>query len=204
MWEAVTWLWRRPLLRTVALVSAAGDFLFSGIGLIPMVIARQYMHAPPLAIGSIFTLAAIGGIVGSLISGRVRKRIGFGKVVIGSEWILAGLYSLLALAPNPFALGLVRTSMSATVSVSNTVRLSYQLTAVPDALQGRVNSLISVLGYGSLPLGQALTGILLQTLGPTATILGIAVCLALLAAAVTASRHVRNASSEFAAPATGM
>ncbi|MGI8828084.1 MAG: hypothetical protein ACR2JC_21130 [Chloroflexota bacterium] len=56
--------------------------------------------------------------------------------------VLAGLYSLLAPAPNPFALGLVRTFMSATVSVSNTVHLSYQLTAVPDALQGRVNSLI--------------------------------------------------------------
>jgi hypothetical protein len=117
-----------------------------------------------------------------------------GPALIVTEWMLVLLYPLLAIAPNPIALGLVRTAMSGTVSVSNTVRLSYQLGCIPDALQGRVNSLTSLLAYGSLPIGQALTGILLQSIGPTRTILAITVCLAVSAAAVTLNSHVRHAA----------
>ncbi len=193
MHDALRWLWRQPLLRVVVLVSAAGDFLFSGIGLIPLVIARQQMHAPPVTIGFIFTLAAIGGILGSSVAGWVQRRVTFGPALIGTEWILALLYPLLAIAPNPIALGLVRTAMSSTVSVSNTVRLSYQVGCIPDALQGRVNSLTTLLAYGSLPIGQALTGLLLQSLGPTRTIMAITACLAVSAAAVTLNTHVRHA-----------
>jgi len=195
MRDALLWVWRQPLLRFVALVTAIGDFLFSGIGLIPLVIARQQMHASPVAIGFIFTLAAVGGILGSSIAGWVQRRVTFGPALIVTGWILTLLYPLLAIAPNPVALGLVRTAMSSTVSVSNTIRLSYQLGCIPDALQGRVNSLTTLLAYGSLPVGQALTGILLQSIGPTRTVLAIAACLAVSAAAVTLNTHVRHASS---------
>ncbi len=194
MHDALLWLWRQPLLRFVALVTAVGDFLFSGIGLIPLVIARQQMHASPVTIGLIFTLAAIGGILGSSVAGWVQRRVTFGPALIATEWMLALLYPLLAIAPNPVALGLVRTAMSGTVSVSNTVRLSYQLGCVPDALQGRVNSLTTLLAYGSLPIGEALTGVLLQSIGPTHTIMAITIGLAASAAAVTLNPHVRHAA----------
>ncbi len=193
MGEALRWLWQQPLLRVLALTTAAGDFLFSGIGLIPMVIARQQMHASPVAIGFIFTLAAVGGIVGSALAPWVQRRGRFGPTLIGSSWALAVLYPLLAIAPNPVALGLIRTGMSGTVSVSNTIRLSYPLARIPDALQGRVTSLTTLVAYGSLPIGQALTGILLQDIGPTRTVLLVAVGVAVSAIAVTVNEDIRHA-----------
>lgn len=143
--EALHWLWHQPLLRALALLSAAGDFLFSGIGLIPMVIAQQQMHASPVAIGLIFTFAAIGGIVGSFFSSWVQRRLTLGQAVIGSEWATSLLFPLLLVAPNPLGLGLVRTLLSTTVSVSNPIRLNYQLAVTPDRLQGRVNSLTALI-----------------------------------------------------------
>jgi MFS family permease len=193
MREALRWLWRRPLLRALAVVTAVGDLLFSGIGLIPIVIARQEMHAPAVQIGFIFTLAAVGAIAGSAIAARVQRRLSFSGTVIGTGWVLAGLFPLLAVAPTPLALGLVRTAMSGVVSVSNVARLSYPLARIPDALQGRVNGLTSLIAYGSLPIGQALTGLLLQTLGSRDTILLITACLVLLAAGTTASSAIRHA-----------
>jgi MFS family permease len=191
--EALQWLWRQRLLRFLTMVTAAGDCLFAPIGLIPMVIARQQMHASPAAIGFIFTLAAVGGIVGSILAGPFQRRVRFASAMTGSSWLLAVLYPLLALAPSPLALGLVRTGISAVVSMSNPVRLSYPLRLIPDALQGRVNSLTTLLAYGSLPVGQALAGIGLQTIGSTATILVISGCLAALAAAVTVNGEIRTA-----------
>jgi hypothetical protein len=195
MGEAIRWLWRQPLLCFLAVFSAAGDFLFSGIGLIPMVIARQEMHAPPVAIGFIFTLAAIGGLLGSAVAPWVQHRARFGPTLISTSWVLVVLYPLLAIAPNPVALGLVRTAMSSTVSISNTVRLSYPLARIPDAMQGRVNSLTTLIAYGSLPIGEALTGILLQGIGPMLTVLIIALGIAVMALAVTLNPHVRHAAT---------
>jgi hypothetical protein len=195
MTEGLRWLWGQPLLRALALVSAVGDLLFSGIGLLPIVIARQEMHAPAVAIGFIFTLAAVGAIVGSALAARVQRYLTFQRTVIGSEWMLAALYPLLAAAPNPIALGLVRTAMSGVVSISNVARLSYPLARIPDALQGRVNSLTSLVAYGSLPLGEALTGVLLQALGPRTTVFAITACLVMLAAGTTASAAIRHAPS---------
>jgi len=193
MRDALLWLWQQPLLRSLAVITAVGDFLFSGIGLIPLVIAKQQMYASPVAIGSTFTLAAVGGIVGSAMAGRIQRRFAFGPTLIGASWILALLYPLLAIAPNPVALGLVRTAISGTVSVDNTVRLSYPLARIPDALQGRVNSLTTLMAYGSFPIGEALTGVLLQSIGPTWTVIAVAVCLVALAIAVTLNTHIRHA-----------
>jgi predicted MFS family arabinose efflux permease len=193
MGDALRWLWSQPLLRFLAVITALGDFLFSGIGLIPLVIAQQQMHAPPVAIGFIFTLAAVGGILGSALAPWLQRRTRFGPTLIGTGWILALLYPLLAIAPNPVALGLIRTGMSGTVSISNTVRLSYPLARIPDALQGRVNSLTTLIAYGSLPLGQALTGLLLQSIGPTRTVLAISAGIVVSAIAVTANPRIRHA-----------
>jgi MFS family permease len=192
--EALHWLWHQPLLRALALLSAAGDFLFSGIGLIPMVIAQQQMHASPVAIGLIFTFAAIGGIVGSFFSSWVQRRLTLGQAVIGSEWATSLLFPLPLVAPNPLGLGLVRTLLSTTVSVSNPIRLNYQLAVTPDRLQGRVNSLTALIAYGSLPLGRTLTGIMLQVAGSTSTVLAITVLLLVEAVAAILSRHIRQAT----------
>jgi MFS family permease len=193
MREALRWLWHRPLVRALALLTAGGDFLASGVGLIPMVIARQQMHAPPAAIGLIFTLAAVGGIVGSLASGAVQKRLSFGQAVVSTEWLFAMLFPLFLLAPNPFWLGVARLLQATTVSISNPIRLTYQLALTPDRLQGRINSLTTLLAYGSLPLGQALIGVMLQDAGARSTVLVITAGFVLIAAGATLSRHIRHA-----------
>lgn len=48
---------------------------------------------------------------------------------------------------------------------------TYRLTRIPDALQGRANSVFRVIAFGAEPLSLALTGALLQWLGPAYTVL---------------------------------
>jgi predicted MFS family arabinose efflux permease len=66
---------------------------------------------------------------------------------------------------------------------------------VPDALQGRVNSAYRVVIYSLVALGNALTGYLLQSVGPNSTILLFAACLILLALGATFNRRVWKAGS---------
>jgi len=63
--------------------------------------------------------------------------------------------------------------------------IQLQLSLIPDHLQGRVNSITRLLVTGSQPLGIALTGVLIQFLGPVATVLALFAPQLLLAVIVT-------------------
>nr|MBA2680796.1 hypothetical protein [Ktedonobacteraceae bacterium] len=50
------------------------------------------------------------------------------------------------------------------------VQYSCRMSLVPDAMQGRVNAVFRLIAMGSQPLGIALTGFLLQAIGPVYTV----------------------------------
>ena len=84
-------------------------------------------------------------------------------------------------------------TISAVITVYGVVQFSYRLALIPDELQGRVNSVFRLVVFGGDPIGLALTGILLQTLGVIATVLILTASLLVLAIASTLNPHVRYA-----------
>jgi hypothetical protein len=83
--------------------------------------------------------------------------------------------------------------ISAVMTVYGVVQFSYRLVLIPDELQGRVNSVFRLVVFGGDPIGLALTGILLQTLGTIATVLILTTSLFVLAIASILNSHVRHA-----------
>lgn len=78
---------------------------------------------------------------------------------------------------------------------------SYRLALIPDALQGRVNSAFKLIAFGVQPASLALTGALLEGLGPVATVLILFVPQVALAVAAMLNGPLRRARpyAEFAA-----
>ncbi len=190
--EGLTWLWRQPLIRFMAVLTGGGNFLGAGTILIVIVLAQQ-QHASSFIIGLIFAIGGIGGILGALISTSIQKRFSFGRVIISAVWIWALLMALYAIAPNPLALGIIIAATLIVAPIYDVVQFSYRLALIPDELQGRVNSVFRLVAFGGQPLGLALTGILLQTIGAVPTVLVTSVGFILLALAATLNTHVRNA-----------
>ncbi len=73
-------------------------------------------------------------------------------------------------------------------------QFSYRLSLIPDQLLGRVNSVFRLIAFGSRPIGIGLTGLLLQGLGPVATVLVLFIPQVLLALAVTLHPQMRSLS----------
>lgn len=197
----LTWLWRYPLVRFFAFLTGGINFVFSANFLLLIVLARR-QHAPPPTVGIIFTIAAFGGLCGALMASRVQKRLSFGQAIVGVEWIMAVLFPLYAMAPNPVALGAIDAGLFFTVPIYNTVQYSYRLALVPDALQSRVNSAYRLIAYATQPVGAGLSGLLLQSVGVRPTIILFWVWLVVLALAATLNPQVRRAKpiSELPAP----
>jgi len=190
--EGLVWLWHNPLMRFLAILTFGLITPCYGYVLLLIVLA-QHLHASNVALGLLFACGGVGSIVGALLASPLYKRFGFSKVLITSAWLWALLWLLYAIAPTLLILGIINALSFTVVPVYMVVQGSYRLSVIPDALQGRVNSVFRLIAFSGQPLGIAVTGLLLQVIGPVPTVIVLFVPQAVLALAATFNRYVLNA-----------
>jgi MFS family permease len=190
--EGLSWLWHQPLIRFIAVLTGGITMPVVGYGLILIVLA-QGQHASSFTIGLIFACGGIGSILGAMIVGPLQKRFSFSQLMIGSTWIWALTWLLFAIARNPLMLGVATALSFIIVPIYMSVQFGYRLALIPDHLQGRVNSVFRLIAFGSEPIGLAVTGVLLQIIGPVPAVLVLFVPQFILSIAATFNKHLRNA-----------
>ncbi len=190
--EGLGWLWNQGLIRYMAFLTGALNFVGAAMGLIIIVLARN-MGEGEAAIGLIFSIGAIGAIIGSILGGPISQRYSFRQVITGTVWLQVILFPLFALAPNIFLLGAIAAVISINTPVYNVKQFSYRVALIPDALQGRVNSAFRLLAFGFQPLGSAVAGFLLQETSTTTAVLFFAAWQLIWGVLTLLNGHVRHA-----------
>lgn len=192
MREGLAWLWHQPLLRYMAFLS--GGWNFASAGFIPiLVVLVKLHHGSPVLYGAILTIGGVGGILGALLARPIQKHFRFDRVIISVIWLQALVWPIYAFVPNLILLGALFALSLLAGPIYNVVLMSYRLTLIPDALQGRVNSIFRLISFGFAPLGWALTGLLVQTIQAIPTILVISGGFLTLAVLTTCNPHVHHA-----------
>jgi MFS family permease len=191
--QGMGWLWGNALLRFMAFITGGINFVLVGGTLIVIVVAKN-LHIDEAGIGLIFSVGAVGGIVGAALAGTIQRRFGYGQVTLTTMWLLALAFPLTGIAPHAALLIIAWALVSLSVPVFSVVQLSYRLPLIPDELQGRVNSSYRFLGWGTQPLGSLLTGFLLENTGPVVTVAIFGAILVVMAVATTLNRGVRSAT----------
>jgi predicted MFS family arabinose efflux permease len=198
--EGMRWLWDRPVIRTTAFLTGGVNFVYAATPLIMIVLAKE-MNATDFDIGVMFSVGGLGGIFGSFMGARIQRAFTFGQVVTTIIWLQAILFPLYFFAPNVLLLGVVFSAIYLLAPIYNVVQFSYRVALIPDALQGRVNSVFRLIGTGLQPLGAALCGVLLEYAGAGWTIAVFGLCYFALAIWSSCSRAVRDAPAFGAATA---
>lgn len=178
--EGVSWLWRHPVLRPLAIVlgflNGLGMMMFATFilfaqeeldletGLFTGVFRSigdwfGFESVGALIFAILISGGAIGGILGSVFASRISQKLGSGPslyltVLTGSATALViGLSSRWWVAFLMFAIG------TATGVLWNVITVSLRQTIIPDHLLGRVNSVYRFFGWGMMPIGSALGGL---------------------------------------------
>ncbi|GAA1218380.1 MFS transporter [Streptomyces rhizosphaericus] len=181
--EGLHYLRRQPVLWNLAImvcVMAATWSAWSAV-LVVYAVTPGPMGLSGTGYGLLLTTLALGGVLGSLTAGRVRKVLGTrnllaidvvtGIVMLAVPALTAQVWSVAAVT---FLGGVGSGLWNVTV-----VTLRQQL--IPDALLGRVSSASRLIGWGGMPLGAALAGVLSQLVGPRLVFaLGALACALLL------------------------
>ncbi|WP_051950947.1 MFS transporter [Actinacidiphila yeochonensis] len=197
--QGLGWLRRQPVVRFLALVSAA-DKVRYGAGYLLIITLARRLGASPFQVGAVFGGAALGAMAGALASGRIARRFPLGRIAVATLWLEALMFPLYALAPDPPALAAVAAAESLLVPVYTVAMTTHQLAVTPDELRGRATAAVSALTTGALSMGTLAGGALITALGPTTLVWVCGAWLLALALATTANRAVRQAPPAGALP----
>ncbi|GAA2958819.1 MFS transporter [Streptomyces enissocaesilis] len=178
--EGVRWLWRRRFLWRVTLLISGSNVVFQALALLPAFV----LYEDGLSAGTVGVIAAIsgvGGTCGALGGGWTLRRFGLPALVRAALAAWALLVPALALTRSPVALGALFAGMSFVGGVVNVAGGIHQVQITPDALQGRVSSVLQLFGSGANSLGVLAGGLLLDAVGAAATAGALGAAMALLA-----------------------
>lgn len=191
MVEGLRWLWGQPFLRSTTLIVAASNGLFQAVTLAVIVVAKTH-GASPAVIGIILAGWGVGGLAGAAGAAWLGKRLPAAAVVIGANWVWAMLLPVVALVPEPLAIGTAGAGMAFVGPAWNVVLGSIEMRLTPAALLGRVQAVQMTAAYGAIPLGSLIGGFMLDRLGPGEAVWTLAGLMLVIAVIATLTPSVRR------------
>jgi predicted MFS family arabinose efflux permease len=190
--EGLRWLWHQPTIRFLCWVNGGVNLLYGGWTLLLISLAQRH-GASAAAIGLIFATGGVGTLLGTAFAAPVQRRFTVGTIMVWIAWLFVITWVPYAWAPNILWLGIVNAVGFLFVPIYVTTHFSYRLVLIPDALQGRVNSVFRLVTFGAQMIGFALMGVSLQQFGPVTTVYIGAIPATLLAVLTMINPQVRHA-----------
>jgi MFS family permease len=183
----MAYLWRSPLVRSSLLATATINFFNFIFWALFFLYATRTLDVGPGVLGLVLGAASVGGVIGSMVTGRISRRIGVGPAFVlgcvlfpaplllvplagGSDW---SILALLFLAEFGSGFGVMILDITAG---------AIKAALVPDRLRARVSGAYMVVNYGVRPLGSLAGGALGTWIGlrPTLWIATIGALLGVL------------------------
>jgi MFS family permease len=172
--EGLRYVIGHPHLRAIAACTSTSNLVGNFANAILIVYLVRQLGLAPEQIGVVFSVGAIGFLLGALIGSRISTRFGVGRTIIGSAVIFAPGNLMIALAPASIAAPVV---VAATFIggfagvVYNITQVSLRQAITPERMQGRMNATMRFLVWGTIPVGSVIGGVLGSTIGLRETIL---------------------------------
>ena len=190
VFTGLRWNWAQQFLRTLLLWFVGVGVVFSSIGLVVLVLARD-RGASAGELGVAFAITAAGGVIGALLSPRLLRRFRPRTIVVTFAWTSTATSFLLLAAHSPYAIGALGGIAFLLAPPVNAIAFAAIAEAAPDELQGRVTSAGIQLANLGAPVGPLLAGLLLGALGATRAIVVYGCALIVLALLASVSKGLR-------------
>lgn len=181
---------RTPVLALLALVTLLFSLTYGPLEpALPLLVSTVY-HDGAQVLGLLWSSFAAGAVLGTFAWVYWQPRIPLRLLVSGIIAAWGVCSGLVGVVPGPVAAGALLALGGLTYAPYNIVWTTWRQRLVPDHMRGRVFGLINGVSGVGLPLGQAVGGLLVASVGPQGTVMvGGAACI-LLGAVVLTQRGV--------------
>jgi MFS family permease len=196
--EGLRYVFTHPFLKNIAACTALFNF-FGNMGFaVLLVFARRVLHLSPLAIGLAFTFSNIGPLFAAFNARRISSRLGVGRTIIAASILGGPAFLVIPFAPHgnaALALLVPAFVLGGLANVIyNVTQVSLRQAITPERIQGRMNSVMRFIVWGTIPLGSLLGGVLASQIGVKATLIvgGAGACLPFLPVLFSPVRRIRE------------
>lgn len=164
--EGVGWLWRFPLLRDLAFILGGVNAAFMMGIAIYVLFAQEVLKLDAAGFGLLLTAGALGGVVGSFAVPWLGKWLRMRQVLLIAMGLMVFENLAIGLA-NGFWFAWLVIFIGGVGTVGwNIHTVSFRQRVIPDALLGRVNAVYRFFGWGMMPIGTLLGGLVVQWAEP--------------------------------------
>ena len=182
--EGVRWLVHHAAVRTLAIVIVAFNITWGAAWAVLVLYALDHLNMTEVGFGLLTTSAAVGGLLSTVLYGRIERRFDLGNVMRVCLLLEVVSHLGFALTNSAIVAMALMFVFGAYAFVWGAVSQTVRQRATPMELQGRVGSVYMVCVIGGIVVGQALGGWIAETWGLTApfwfAFVGSAVTLALV------------------------
>jgi len=161
---------RSPVMRSSLAATATVNFFnFVFWALFVLYVTRE-LDVPAGTLGLVLGAGAVGGVIGSLVTGRISRRIGLGPAYVVGCVLFPLPLLLVPLASGPRWVVVLMLFLAEFWSGVGVMMLDISAGAIfaaliPDRLRSRVSGAYSFVNYGVRPLGSLAGGVLGSTIG---------------------------------------
>jgi MFS family permease len=187
-----------PNLRAQAGCTATSNFFSNVSFAVILVFLVRELELSAGVIGVVLSVGSVGSLIAAFSAMRLSGRFGIGPTTIAVGLVWGPATGLVALAPKgngaiPFLLA-AQFLLGFAIVVYNIIQVSYRQAICPPRLQGRMNSVMRFIVWGTIPIGALLGGVLGTWVGLRETIVIGAVGggLAFLWILLSPQRHLRE------------
>ncbi len=164
--EGIRWMRAHPLLLRLAVVLGLTNACYMATLTILVLYGQEVLGLSAFGYGVLLTIGAAGAVIGGLAAPAIAERVGARASLLIGLSSFAASYLILAMTSSPVIAGAALFIEAAGGMLWNVVTVSYRQRLIPDAILGRVNSIYRFFGWGMMPVGALLGGLIVTLAEP--------------------------------------
>jgi MFS family permease len=160
--EGFRWLWHHRLLRTLAIVLGLLNAASGATNATMVLFAQEVLLLDATGFGLLASAGAVGGIAGSFSAAAIGKALGPGRSLFIAMTVFTATFFVIGLADSATLVWAMFAIETFVVVLWNVITVSLRQAIIPDRLLGRVNSVYRFFGWGMMPIGIFMGGLLVE------------------------------------------
>lgn len=166
--EGLHWLRQNAPVRTLIVIILVFNITWAAPWGILVLYSTEHLGMGPVGYGALTTAAALGGLVGIGMFGRLERHLSFATLMRVCLSLEVLMHLAFAVTTLPIIAFVIMFGFGAYAFVWSTISTTVRQRLVPMPLQGRIASINMVGVFAGLVIGQGLGGVIAQTWGLTA------------------------------------